>query len=369
VPAPFEFCNTLLERHLADQCSTTLLLKANYGAGKSHLLRLIREKALKLNHAVSYVVLDAKSGIRFNRMDQVLGAILRSVELPVTGAGTGLRGLFDVICEVAQRESKGADNFWTRLTKSGSWEFSETLKSPALFVALRAWATGNADAQDLVTDWLLKSEAYRTQRVRLYTTLVAGLRSHFRDPRADWQFYKDEVFMLHTSGYRQSWDALADLHRLTKAAGMRGLVVLFDEFEDILTNLTSINHQEAAFWNLFLFFAGERFPGMTFYAVTPGFVEKCKSLLLRKERYEFDYRQFDALPTFEMSPLLEGELQALAMRIVDAHALAHDFHPLPWVVKQIQERVSQAASSPAQDRARFTIKEVIKHLDDSLEGE
>lgn len=358
-----------LQQHLVNDDSTVLLLKANYGSGKSHLLRLIREKALKLNCAVSYVALDAKSGIRFNRMDQVLGAILRSIELPGDRGGAGVRGLFDALCEVADRECrKGKDNFWTRLTKSGCWEFSETLKSPALFVALRAWATRNSDAQDLAADWLLKSEAYRAQRKRLYTSLVADLRKHFRDPRAEWQFYKDEVFLLHTSAYRQSWDALADVDTLIKAAGMKGLVVLFDEFEDVLTNLTSINHQEAAFWNLFLFFAGERFPGMTFYAVTPGFVDKCKSLLLKKERYDFDYRQFDELPTFAMSPLREGELQSLALRIVDAHAVAYGYQPDPRVVKRIEALVSRDAKSPSQDRARFTIKEVVKHLDDALEG-
>src|SRR3712207_1493887 len=59
-----------------------LLLKANYGSGKTHLLHFIRETALAEGYAVSLVTLDAKSAVRFNRMDQVLGAICRGIESP-----------------------------------------------------------------------------------------------------------------------------------------------------------------------------------------------------------------------------------------------------------------------------------------------
>ncbi len=45
------------------------LIQANYGAGKTHLLRYIREYALENNYAVSYVTVDAQSDVRFNRMD------------------------------------------------------------------------------------------------------------------------------------------------------------------------------------------------------------------------------------------------------------------------------------------------------------
>ena len=42
--------------------------------------------------------------------------------------------------------------------------------------------------------------------------------------------------------------------------GLRGCM-LFDEFEDVLTNLRSFRQQEDAFSDLFLFFAGKRFSG------------------------------------------------------------------------------------------------------------
>ena len=48
-----------------------LLLKANYGSGKTHLLRFIREHALEENWVVSVISLDSAAAVRFNRMDQI----------------------------------------------------------------------------------------------------------------------------------------------------------------------------------------------------------------------------------------------------------------------------------------------------------
>lgn len=357
-----------LQQHLEKTDATVLLLKANYGSGKSHLLRLIREKALELRYAVSYVALDAKADVRFNRMDQILGAILRTVEVPGSGSVAGVRGLFDFLGETIEKARLGSrSTFWENLTNEWKWDFSETLKSPGLFVALRAWITKDSNAQELVVDWLLKSDEYKAQRRLLYTTLVANQRRHFRDPRPEYQFYNEKIFFFRENAYQQSWDALTDVDRLLKSAGMSGLIVLFDEFEDILTNLNRVNFQEAAFWNLFLFFSGKRFPGMTFYAVTPGFVEKCKSLLLEKGRFDFDYKRFDHLPTFSMSPLAERELQQLASRMIDAHAVAYGYEPTSKLRKQVEKIVTRDAGSPSQDRARNTIKEVVKQLDESLD--
>jgi chromosomal replication initiation ATPase DnaA len=72
-----------LTRWLSEQNGGALLLNANYGSGKTHLLRFIREKALAKNYAVSTITLDAGSAVRFNRMDQMFGSVLRNIELPV----------------------------------------------------------------------------------------------------------------------------------------------------------------------------------------------------------------------------------------------------------------------------------------------
>lgn len=343
-----------------------LLLQANYGAGKTHLLRFIRESALDYGFAVSLVTLDAKAGVRFNRMDQIVGALWRCMEIP--GAETrGVRAFFNLVCSCIEHDKKGpaGDSFWGRLTNNGKWDFSDVLESPALFVALRAWATGVEDVRDLIEGWFHQPWLYYSQRKILYAALVSDLRRYFRDPRMEWQFYADAIFQFNLQGYAQSWALLRDLNVLASAAGLRGFTLLFDEFEDIITNLSRINFQEAAFWNLFTFCRGVAFPGLTFYAVTPQFSEKCKQRLLERERWDIDLTLFESIPTFRMSSLRNEELSELAMKILEAHGLAYDWEPdLIMKASQLREIVSKAAKEPIEDRTRKTIKIVVEKLDD-----
>jgi hypothetical protein len=64
-----------------------------------------------------------------------------------------------------------------------------------------------------------------------------------------WQNYttKALLFDFKAQGYAQSWAAIRDIHTLACASGMRGIIILFDEFEDVLSNITNIAHQEMAF--------------------------------------------------------------------------------------------------------------------------
>jgi len=356
--------NTLYNR-LERSTTGALLLKANYGSGKSHLLRFIKEKALQEGYLVSSVSLDARSAVRFNRMDQIMGAILRNLEVPTKLRQKGIRPFFDMVSGIIGSK-KGQDNasFWKRLTNGWRWDLSSATESPALFVALRAWSTGNSSVHDLIEDWLLQSWNYKSQRKRLYIDLVAELRNHFRDPRPDWKFYNDGIFEFHTQGYAQSWALLRDIHNLSIAAGLKGLIILFDEFEDVIHNMNNIKHQETAFWNLFEFYFAKEYHGMTYFAVTPDFAKKCKRLLIEKRRWDYDFTIFDALPTFEMSPLKESELQELGLKILEVHGIAYDWEP-DTIMKmhELKAIVAKAASVQVQDRARQTIKEIVRHLD------
>src|SRR5205814_2101071 len=158
---------------------------------------------------------------------------------------------------------------------------------PGMFVALRAWTLGGDASRALIADWLSHPANYRGQRKLLYERLVDSIRAKARDPRAEWQFYADEVFLFHVAGHRHAWDALADLDLIAKASGLRGMVLLFDEFEDVIQNLNRRDFQESAFMNLFRFFGGSRFPGMAYFAVTPDFVRKCKEELLSRGSWDF----------------------------------------------------------------------------------
>ena len=358
-----------LTERLDDVVPGALLLKANYGSGKTHLLRFIRECALEKGFAVSAVTLDCKGAVRFNRMDQVFGAICRNIEVPGVHGQKGIRPVLNFVVNRLER-AKAAKTapFWHELTNNWRWDYSEVLDSPAMFVAVRAWATGLSTVHDRIEDWFLQPWAYRSQRRLLYSDLVCSLRRFFHDPRPEWQFYSDGVFWFHTQGYAQSWSALRDLQCLLCEAGLKGLVLLFDEFEDVVTNLNNVAHQEAAFWNLFQFYFGKQFPGMSFYAVTPEFVDKCVALLLGKGRWDYDYDRFQAIPTFQMTPLDVEELEELAMRILEAHGIAYEWEPdLVMRATELDKIVRKAASVQIQDRARHTIITVVKALDRLLE--
>lgn len=362
-----------LDNHLGDEEAHALLLKANYGSGKSHLLQLLREKALRECFAVSLVTLDAKSGVRFNRMDQIFGQILRHIEIQMDdGSIGGLSQLLDYFaaCAVEAESEPGTEShdFWKSVTNNWRWDYSEELESPPLFIAFRAWAKSDCqDVKDTIIDWLTSPDNYKSQRSLLYTKLVENLRGSFRDPRPTYQMYSEGCLTFIPQLYAACWSALEDINRMCRITGLNGMAILFDEFEDVLTNLVRVNWQEAAFWNLFRFVSGIRFSGKTFFAVTPSFVEKCKCCLIERDRWDIDLGEFDALPYFEMSPLTKKDLFQLAERIVEVHELAYDYEVDESVLQDMYASVALAAKSAVQDRARQAIRRAVEILDDALD--
>jgi len=360
--------NNLLSR-LEQRKKGALLIKANYGSGKTHLLRFVRESALERGFAVSFVTLDSKSAVRFNRMDQILGAIWRGLEIPGETGQKGVRPFFNYLhnqIQQARTDSNGSNGFWSQLSNNWKWDYSDHLDSPSMYIALRAWGADDGEAQDLIDDWFRQPWQYQARRTLLYQSLVGGLRTHFRDPRPEQQFYSFDagIFNFRFQNYSQSWACIRDIQTLAFESGLKGLILIFDEFEDVVSNLKNIKYQEDAFWNLFEFYSGKQYPGMSFYAVTPDFAQKCKDLLLDKDRWDFDYSRFEKLPTFQMSPLDVEELTDLAMKILETHGIAYSWEPdLEMKSSELKSIVKKAASVQVQDRARHTITAVVKSLD------
>jgi hypothetical protein len=149
---------------------------------------------------------------------------------------------------------------------------------------------------------------------------------------------------------------------------LKGLILLFDEFEDVIQNLNRRDFQEAAFLNLFRFFSGERFPGMAYFAVTPDFVRKCREELTRRGAYGFDYQRFDTLADFELDQIELNAFMELAKKIRQIHATAYDWNG----TKQLGDRdlaelakALWAVQSP--DRVRRAIKGLVDELDRRLQ--
>src|SRR5947209_4876811 len=116
-----------------------LLVKANYGAGKSHLLKVVREMALEAGYAVGLVVVNSQEGVRFNRLDTILGSICREIEIDCSGK-KGVGRLFEAFAQSsAAHLPKEIRQVRERISSRGHWDHSEYLKSSAVYTALRAW--------------------------------------------------------------------------------------------------------------------------------------------------------------------------------------------------------------------------------------
>ena len=307
--------------------------------------------------------------MRFNRMDTIFGAVCRELEVDHSSGG-GVGHLFDAFAASAgARLPAGVRQMRERISSKGKWDYSDFLRAPGIYAALRAWvASTDGKAREMIEDWMAHPDNYRGQRKQLYSALVENLRGRFRDPRPEWMFYHDEVFLFHTGGHRQAWDGLCDLHLIAKASGFKGLVLLFDEFEDVIQNLNRRDLQEQAFLNLFRFFGGERYPGMSYFAVTPDFVRKCKTELLNRGVYDFDYKQFDRLPAFEMDAIGLEDFTTLAKKIRAVHGLAYAWNAARlFRDAALEDVVHRLWTVASPERVRRGIEGVVKALDDCLE--
>lgn len=350
-----------------------LLLRANYGTGKTHMLRYIQEEALDCGYVVSFVTLDANGAVRFSEMDQIMGAVVRQLCVPHGEEARGLEDLLDAACENVRHESASLDHgFWYSAALKNGWETSYEFDAYAMFVALRAWYfTGDQADKNRIVDWLTQPWQYKTQGRVLYQELIEKHRDHFREQKSFDQLKQGGVFDFKALGYQHSWDALKDLQRIAVASGFKGMVLLFDEFESTVTDLRTRKPRQDAFQNLFDFFGGQKFDGMSFFAVTPDFVETCKHLLRERRISNYDYGNgngaFDRLPRFEMSQLEEEDLLRLAQRVVETHALAYDWEPDDILQSHhFMQQLMDVARSSGPARTRSFIERVVGLCDDQV---
>jgi len=221
-----------LEDRLDEHQATGLLLRANYGSGKTHLLRLIEDMSLARGYAVSFVEVSAQHGIRFNRMDQVAGAVVRNLVLP--DGRTGIRGLLQAYEDADDNNSVSASTRRVReeLSEGGDWHYSDLLGSDALYLAMRAWHRGGtAETRDFAVEAVSFPDRYKGNSWAVQRELVDPFPSGDLDVdyrlRAATQWSSDE--------YERAWSLLGGLDRLARMSGLLGVVILFDEIEDVIT--------------------------------------------------------------------------------------------------------------------------------------
>jgi hypothetical protein len=348
----------------------SLLIQANYGAGKTHLLRLVREVALEAGYAVALVTVDSRSRVRFNRMDQVTAATMRALEVPGS-VERGIGALFNRFLETdVDGLSLRNQAEYSQVTDGGKWGMSSVLRCAPLWIALRAWHLSRAgDAHDVIDDWLTSSWDYKSKRALLYDRTIRRLPPTVREPRTEAQLYRDKAFLFDPNGHQAAWDALPDLDLLARLSGLKGLVLLFDEFEDVIQNMNNIGYERAAFTNLLLLFQRRMFPGFAYFAVTPQFAQVVRDRLLAKLQWDYPVERFDELERVKMTPVTADDFRPLAGRVRDVHGLAYGWNAsvalsdrkLDTIVKRLFER-------PQADQVRQAITGLVAALDRELDA-
>jgi hypothetical protein len=356
---------TIQDRDATDPAA--LLIQANYGAGKTHLLRLIREIALEEGFAVAFVTVDSRSGVRFNRMDQICSAVMREIEVPGI-EGKGINTLFDYYFQVDEDSLlMRTQSRRSALSSDGKWSRCREIKSVPLWIALRGWHLSlDRQVRDIVQSWLSASWEYTSQRSYLYTALVDRLPPKIRSFQTASEMYRTGALTFSGSGHENSWLALEDLHTLAQLSGLRGLVLLFDEFEDVIQNLNRINLQRVAFTNLLTLMGNERFTGWKYFAVTPEFVSKCQDRLAEKFQYDFPEEDFDYLERIKMDPVRESDFLELAKRVREVHGIAYDWDSKNlFSDRDLRECVKKLYSRSSNDQVRLAMTGLVSALDDA----
>jgi len=238
-------------------------ISGSWGAGKTHLFRLLVDLAFSSNCVVSNVELD-KTSQALNKFETIVYAIIRNISTP-------------------PMDTSGSD-----IDKSG---FGLLLTN-----SLGYLTTGMQNIPDHVTDEhfnkassaLLSDEKidadFKKMVVHYWKTLVEpdinqGVLQLTRDEIIQWfcgegsiGFYKKKYLVMKMIKRENSKWMFQSLARFVRLSGYRGLVILFDEAESSYSVMSKSALKDAQNNLKFLIDNVEASPGMfLIYAATPDF--------------------------------------------------------------------------------------------------
>jgi hypothetical protein len=278
----------------------------------------------------------------------------------------------EFLCEaIATAWHKDNSGFWKSMTSGWTWDSTELLQSPSLYIAIRAWYHGDTGVKAFVENWMSFPWNYYDNRRDLYQKLVANLKDRFIDSRPASRFYNVRAYTFHFKDpqYRQSWSALRDVRILLREAGVKDLVLLFDGIDDIVDSLGNLKLQKIALRNLLRFFFVGDFPGMSIFAANNNFGPRCRTFLESRSSWSSEFSGLENLPSLDTNPMKEQELQTLKEILAEAHGIAYGWEGSdPEQLVSVRRLVQRMSRSGAEDRTRQTIMGIVELLDTALEA-
>ena len=331
-----------LDRIRAEKDSEAVILRGDYGEGKTHFLNAVFNLAQEQNFAVSFVVLSKETP--FNRLDRVY---------PKVACETYLPGASEPGVETLLRDLRPASPVAEELL-----EFAREELHPKIACLLENYLRAPEPYdlhllyRDLVGEWL------RLDELKSMTKKTSGrpVRIEKFSPR------------LHV------WDYFRFLAHLIRVRGLAGWVILFDEFE--LVGTLGIAARGEAYYSLhrFLFpesdkkleatyiifgIASEFWP-MRLVADRRPDIEEVPARLLAKgeqQKAEAVRRTLKALlhHTVELQRLSEADIRQMLKALRDRHAQAYGWQP--------EVDLDEILNATRHTRLRTKIRYALEYLD------
>ncbi len=223
--------------------SRHVFVEGTYGRGKSHVLKALEAIALERQFAVSWLILDGHNHA-FNHPARYLHSALENLRVPARSR----RGLATIVTQWLRGPERDSVVAWSEGSSSSlAWSVR----------SLRRSLEGDSSVIGDV-GYKLESRDIAAKNGRAHFSLVS--------------------------------QRIQDVASLVRAAGLNGVVFLFDELETVATLLFGIRQRFLAYEFLNLLVDGRRHPYCFFaFAVTPDFGNKLLSDRAHANEYAAEY--------------------------------------------------------------------------------
>jgi len=233
-------------QHISSNCCNHFFIEANYGCGKSHMLKAIESLALRNNFMVTHIVMDAYEHA-FNQPPRYIHSLFENLHAP-------------------------------NLDMDGLWQL------------IMYWAN-NSERERLIE--LAKAPSVPSDVTASINYLCSGqLLNHYL-----LNYYKRVIECRHIQHrgsiyYPLLYEKIKVLESTAKAIGFNGLVILFDEVESIATLLSNIRARFRSYEILDTLCNTKHYPhSLFFFSITPDFHFKIAmdDNVYNKSIYKYNY--------------------------------------------------------------------------------
>lgn len=339
--------------------AVTKFINAQFGMGKSLLLKRMKSIAIENNFAISYIDLPKKAAdLPFNKFEVVYTKIVQTLE---SKSGSSFKEIVDT---------------WLLDLKNSAIAISDNPLRSEDHIVIKLMKESLDPVREYSNPFAVVLENYymglKTGNDEIVSYAMAWLKG---DPNMPANKRKI-IGVKGTITKEESFNFLKALAIFIKSIGYSGLVVLIDEAENIM-NITTGNSRDGAYGNIKKLYDNEpKLENIMFtFAGTPDLFYEGN----RKGIWSYDalYERIkDALhspyrdirkPVIELKGLKRDELKEVSEKIIEIHGLAYNWDPKlkmnPVLGSILEYYESRAGLSGGETIPRDFIRAFVSVLD------